>query len=416
MAGYLVSDKKFRNIPNITLQEALKKLEPFEILGLDTETTGLKFNINKLLLIQIGNKDIQIAFDITSFNNKIPQELKDFLQSNRLFIGHNIKFDLKFLLQYGVLVKKVFDTFLTEIITTNGLKKSGRSLQDLVKYHFNDTLDKDIIKIILTKGITEEVVFYAWKDVVYLEDLMNIQLKTVRRFNLSSAVALDNSFVIVLAYIEYCGFYLNWTDWEKKSQNDLQKLKESEKVLNTWLGKNYPEYINSQLSLWETEVDYLINWNSPAQVIKLFDKIGINTTIYDHGIKKNSAEAPVLLKQKKEFPIIPIYLEYKEAQKVCSTYGLSWKESINPKTGRIHTSFMQLMDTGRLSCGNAKENQPNFQNVSSDSITRHCFQSQKGRSLVNADYSGKRKKLIISKRCKIFLKIFKIWPLSREIY
>ena len=212
MAGYLVSDKKFRNIPNITLQEALKKLEPFEILGLDTETTGLKFNINKLLLIQIGNKDIQIAFDITSFNNKIPQELKDFLQSNRLFIGHNIKFDLKFLLQYGVLVKKVFDTFLTEIITTNGLKKSGRSLQDLVKYHFNDTLDKDIIKIILTKGITEEVVFYAWKDVVYLEDLMNIQLKTVRRFNLSSAVALDNSFVIVLAYIEYCGFYLNWTD------------------------------------------------------------------------------------------------------------------------------------------------------------------------------------------------------------
>ena len=57
---------------------------------------------------------------------------------------------------------------------------------------------------------------------------------------------------------------------------------------------------------------------------------------------------------------------------------------------------MQLMDTGRLSCGNAKENQPNFQNVSSDSITRHCFQSQKGRSLVNADYSGKRKKLIIN--------------------
>lgn len=416
MAGYLVSNKKFKNIPNISLQEALRKLEPFTVLGLDTETTGLKFNINKLLLIQIGNKDIQIAFDITYFDNKIPDELKNFLQSNRLFIGHNIKFDLKFLLQYGVLIKKVFDTFLAEIITTNGLKKSGRSLKDLVKYHFDDDLDKDIIKIILTKGITEEVVFYAWKDVVYLEDLMNIQLKLIRRFDLSKAVSLDNNFVIILAYIEYCGFYLNWNDWKSKSHNDLQKLTEREKILNSWLGGNYPEYIDSQLSLWETDINYLINWNSPSQVIKLFDKIGINTSVYEHGVKKNSAEAPVLLKQIKEFPIIPIYLEYKEAQKVCSTYGLSWEASINQNTGRIHTSFMQLMDTGRLSCGNTKENQPNFQNVSSDSITRHCFQSQKGRKLVNADYSGKRKKLIINKWCKIFLKIFKIWPLSREIY
>lgn len=161
MASYLVSNKTFKNINNISLNEALTLLENFDILGLDTETTGLEFNLHKLLLIQIGNEEIQVAFDITYFNNKIPIELKNFLESKRLFIGHNIKFDLKFLYYYGVIITKVYDTFLGEIITTNGLKKGGRGLKDVVLENFGDNLDKDVIKIILTRGITEEVIFYA---------------------------------------------------------------------------------------------------------------------------------------------------------------------------------------------------------------------------------------------------------------
>ena len=386
MASYLVSNKTFKNINNISLNEALTLLENFDILGLDTETTGLEFNLHKLLLIQIGNEEIQVAFDITYFNNKIPIELKNFLESKRLFIGHNIKFDLKFLYYYGVIITKVYDTFLGEIITTNGLKKGGRGLKDVVLENFGDNLDKDVIKIILTRGITEEVIFYAWKDVVYLEKLMNIQLKKAKQMNLLKAIELDNNFVIVLSYIEVCGFYLNWESWEKKSKNDLKLLETNEAKLNKWLGDNYLEYVDKQLNLWGEEINYLINWNSSKQVIQLFEKIGINITVFEKGVEKKSVEAPVLITQKEKFEIIPLYLEYKENQKVCSTYGLSWKNQINPKTNRIHTIFFQINDTGRLSCGGEKK--VNLQNIPSDKITRNCFQAQKGRKLINADYSG----------------------------
>ena len=391
MASYLVSNKTFKNIDNISLNEALTLLENFNILGLDTETTGLEFNLHKLLLIQIGNEEIQIAFDITYFNNKIPIELKNFLESKRLFIGHNIKFDLKFLYYYGVIITKVYDTFLGEIITTNGLKKGGKGLKDVVLENFGDNLDKDVIKIILTRGITEEVIFYAWKDVVYLEKLMNIQLRKAKQMNLLKAIELDNNFVIVLSYIEVCGFYLNWESWEKKSKNDLKLLETNETKLNKWLGDNYPEYVDKQLNLWGEKINYLINWNSSKQVIQLFEKIGINITVFEKGVEKKSVEAPVLITQKEKFEIIPLYLEYKENQKVCSTYGLSWKNQINPKTNRIHTTFFQINDTGRLSCGGGKkedEKKVNLQNIPSDKITRNCFQAQKGRKLINADYSG----------------------------
>lgn len=153
----------------------------------------------------------------------------------------------------------MYDTFLGEIITTNGLKKGGRGLKDVVLENFNDNLDKDIIKIILTRGITEEVIFYAWKDVVYLERLMNIQIKRAKQRNVLKAIELDNNFVIVLSYIEVCGFYLNWNSWEKKSKNDLQLLESNENKLNKWLGNNYPEYIDKQLNLWGEEINYLIN-------------------------------------------------------------------------------------------------------------------------------------------------------------
>ena len=148
------------------------------------------------------------------------------------------------------------------------------------------------------------------------------------------------------------------------------------------------------MSIFDTDQKVLINWNSPAQVVKLFNEIGIKTTIIKKGKEKDTINAKELESQKNDFEIIPIYIDYKECQKVCSTYGFSWFKCIDPVTNRIHTTFKQLNDTGRLSCGNKKENKPNIQNVPSDEETRHCFVSQYSNTkLINADYSGKRKKL-----------------------
>jgi DNA polymerase I-like protein with 3'-5' exonuclease and polymerase domains len=61
---------------------------------------------------------------------------------------------------------------------------------------------------------------------------------------------------------------------------------------------------------------------------------------------------------------------------------------ISPITGRIHTNFNQLMSTGRLSSGNAKENKPNLQNLPSDEFTRSCFIAEPGNKFIAADYSS----------------------------
>lgn len=67
--------------------------------------------------------------------------------------------------------------------------------------------------------------------------------------------------------------------------------------------------------------------------------------------------------------------------KTTSTYGQNFIDSINPVSGRIHTQFNQLMDTGRLSCGgknkDAKIQYLNLQNLPSDKETRACFVSEK---------------------------------------
>ena len=85
---------------------------------------------------------------------------------------------------------------------------------------------------------------------------------------------------------------------------------------------------------------------------------------------KKSVESKVIEPQKDKSSIAPIYLEYKAAQKIVSTYGQNFLDQINPKSGRIHTQFNQLMDTGRLSCGGknkqTKEEYLNLQNIPSD--------------------------------------------------
>jgi DNA polymerase-1 len=103
------------------------------------------------------------------------------------------------------------------------------------------------------------------------------------------------------------------------------------------------------MDLYTGSYECILNWNSPKQVTDLFNDYGIVTTVHEQGIEKQSIDSKVLDPQKDKFEIIPLYLKYKKLQKVVSTYGLGWAKFINPVTGRIHTTFQQLMDTGYLS-------------------------------------------------------------------
>lgn len=390
---YLVSNQtnafegKFKQI---SLQDSINKVKNLEFIGLDTETEGLDPHTKKLLTIQLGNKEEQIVFDIASYNGKLPQELIDFLNtSESTFIIQNAKFDLQFLYKQGVILDKVYDTMLVETIITNGFLGVSRSLKAMCLKYFDVDLDKTVRGQIITKGLNAAVIEYAAYDVYYLEDIMKAQMKLVNGAKLNGAVRLDNEFVKTLAYMEFCGIKLDWPKWKANAEKDLVELFEKRTELNNWLlEQGYTKYFSGMLDIFTGQQDCLFNWDSPKQVLELFESIGINCVVKQGGEERKSVEEKVIGKFKDNFPILKLYFDYKGKAKQCSTYGLSWESMINPKTGRIHTSFKQLMNTGRLSSGDARANKPNLQNLPGDKFTRSCFVAEKGNKFIAVDYSS----------------------------
>lgn len=153
--------------------------------------------------------------------------------------------------------------------------------------------------------------------------------------------------------------------------------------LDEWASEKLEE---AKLDLWELYPE-IENWNSSKQVGGLFKKLGINIVNKD---KKESVQELVIAKQADEFPIITKYLEYKRFSKLKSTYGIKFLKYVSPITDRIHSSFLQILNTGRVS-----SNAPNLQNIVSGSDDfleghewRKAFKAPKGRTFVIADYSS----------------------------
>jgi len=383
---------------HISLGEGINLLQDFEELGLDTETEGLDCHTKKLLLLQIGNVDIQILFDIKGFEGRIPEDLKQYLNTTKtLFILQNAKFDLKFLFKQGVLIKNVYDTMLTEIILTNGLQYSGRDLATIAEKYCNVYLDKSVRGEIISKGLSDAVLMYGAKDIAYLPEIKKKQLQQAEFLDLKRAIDLDNSFVVVLAYVEFFGIKIDINKWEKKTYKNIDRALAIKNQLEQmlWNDKKY-KYFSGMNDLFTGKQECILNWDSPKQVIALFNDYGIKTTIKDKGVDKESIDAKILDPQKDDFPILIPYLEYKGVQKEVSTYGLGWRKFINPKTGRIHTTFKQLMDTGRLSCGDKRDGTPNLQNLPAGEDTRSCFIPEKGNIMIDADYSGQETIILVN--------------------
>lgn len=352
----------------------------------DLETSGFDPYTSKILCFQIGDKETQFVCDPTFIN-----KFKSFLE-DKILVGHNIKFDLKFLNIFGIFPTKVYDTFIAEYVLTQGIDKR-RNLAAVLYERLGINLDKSIRENIFEKGLTSEVIKYAANDVKYLDDIREQQIKEAEEKDLLKKLRLENSFVPVLAYIENCGLKLDVEKWKIKIIKDKENLLKAKKVLDEWIIKNnIKEWVNTQLNLFSTEQEVTINWNSPNQVAVLFKQLGVPIEYKDGDKIKVSVGNVNIAKYEKDFPIIKIYLDYKKVEKLVGTYGENFFSHINPITGRVHTNFKQLMDTGRLSSGGknrkTKEEYINFQNIPSDKFTRSCFIAEKGNTLLISDYSG----------------------------
>ncbi len=410
---YLVTNQKelfeSETYKIISVEESLKLLNTLTIVGLDTETEGLDPWTKGLKSIQLGNYEFQIVIDTTTIS---PLVYKEYLESDRLFIGWNLKFDLKFLFRQGIVPKRVWDGYLAERLMWLGYPPGihSLSLKSAGENYLGIELDKSVRGKIIYAGLTEDVIVYSANDVKYLEKIMRLQYEELVKKGLEKAIIYENKFVLPLAYCEYCGIKLDVNKWKAKMQKDEERVKNALAKCNEWFIKNEPKskyiFIDRQgdfFNGFNLEPQVTLNWNSAKQLIPIFKKYGVDVTTEnkENGGTKDSIDAKSLKPQKDKCSLIPLYLEYKEAVKVTSTYGENFLKQVNPVSGRIHTNYQQMgADTTRLTSGGkdkaAKIEYINLLNLPANAETRACFVAEEGNKWISIDYSGQETYLMAS--------------------
>lgn len=395
----------------IGVDESLLLLNKEKILQADSETLGLDCHLGKLLTFQLGssNKEWQIVIDCTTIDIRLYKEILE----SKYLVFQNAKFDLQWLYNYNIIPRKIYDTMIVEQLLYLGYPKGviSYSLKSIGLRRLNIDIDKSVRGQIQWKGLCPEVIKYAADDVVYLCDIMKSQLKDCKEKQCLLGAKLECDVVPAMAYLEWCGIKLDAEKWSNKMKKDKENLINATNALNDFIIKT-PElkkfhyYENSLFDEFCGE-RVTINWDSPAQVVEVAKALGFDTKVQDKktGADKDSVIEKHLKTQKginDEF--LDLYFKYQEYSKVVSSFGQGHLDSINPVTGRIHTSYQQLgASSSRMSCGNSKGNSDldkykhlpkgsckllNMQQLPHDKETRSCFVAEKGNLFCSCDYSA----------------------------
>ena len=440
----------------VNFETALEILIPLKQVQFDTETQGLDAHSKALLTVQLGNKQNQVVFDWTTLTKEEKLKLKDYFESERLFIGWNLMFDLGFMYKQDIWPKNIWDGMIAEKLIWLGYPTGMRemSLKAAAWNYLQYDLDKTVRGKIINNGLTEDVVVYAAGDVMWIEDIKEKQEIELTKQDLHRAVRFECEFIKSLAYFKHCGIYLDPVKWKAKMKKDQERLVKAKEALNNWVvnwfesqnadehsttievsyiegmvPENFKDrvydrieetnllgqrkliykvplkekflYRNLQGSLFEgfdTRLNCNINWASSKQVIPLFELLGIKVKTFDKKTKreKKSIEEKQIAPQADNFDIIPLFLEYQGAAKVVSTYGQNWLDAINKVTGRIHVDFYSIgTDTGRVSSGGGQY-KLNLMNLPHDMETRACFCAKEGNKFISGDYSGQESAITAS--------------------
>lgn len=401
----------------ISAEESLSLIKDWEIIQADSETSGIDPHIDKLLCFQLGSKkhDIQIVIDCSTIDICL---YKDKLETSRL-VFHNGKFDLQFLYKHSIIPRKIYDTMIVEQLLYLGYPSGiiTYNLKDVAYRRLNINIDKTVRGEIIWRGLDEKTILYAAGDVMYLEDIMQAQVKECKEKQCLVGAKLECDFVPVIAYLEWCGIKLDETKWKAKMAKDQSNLSSRKEALdkfvttNPKLSKYYKIDLQGDIfNGFDDKPKCIINWDSSRQVVSLAKDLGFDTTTQDKktGEDKDSVLEKHLKGQKGiNDTFLSLYFEYRESSKVVSTYGQGHLDVINPITGRIHTNYKQLgASSGRMSCGSRNTNAslaklkkiqisrctyPNIQQLPSDEDTRSSFVCEKGNLFCSCDYSAKLK-------------------------
>ncbi|MGI9525844.1 MAG: DNA polymerase I [Weeksellaceae bacterium] len=371
----------------LLLQNLLKQKE----VCIDTETTSLKSLNAELVGISFSYEHGQ-GFYVTipeDFEEAkaIIQEFKPLLESKEIIkIGQNIKYDIKVLYKYGIqLSAPVFDTMVAHYLINPDMRHNLDVLSETY-LHYKPV---SIIDLIGKKGKNQknfrEVELEHQKEYAVEDTDLTLQLKNLFQPQLKETNAtklaeeLEFPLIHVLAEMEKEGITLDKEALAKLSgelENDLNRL---EKTIFKDAGQEF-------------------NVNSPKQLGEiLFDELKIIDKPKKTKTGQYRTSEDILVEMKDKHPIIKDVLEYRQLQKLKSTYVDSLPKEINKKTGRVHTVFAQTVAaTGRLASNN-----PNLQNIPirtlrGQEVRKAFIPKNNDYVLLAADYSQIELRLIAS--------------------
>ncbi len=364
--------------------EKLKHAKAFafdlETTSLDTiqaEIVGLSFalDIGEAIYIPVAHDYADAPKQLE--RDYVLQKLKPiFIDPHKIKLGQNIKYDMSVLANYDIELKGLgYDTMLESYVLNSSINKHDKetlALRYLGKTitTYEDLVGKGTKQIPFSQLDLDKAAPYAAADadlVLRFHEVLWPQIEATQNQE-KVFKEIEMPLVSVLSRMERCGVCVD----KEFLQNFSCELTERLVGLEQQVYKS---------------ADAEFNINSPLQLQEvLYEKLKLPILKKTPTGQPSTAE-PVLQELALDYPLPKIILEYRSLSKLKSTYADALPEQINPKTGRIHTSYNQAVTTtGRLS-----STDPNLQNIpirtEEGRKIRRAFIVPSGCTIISADYS-----------------------------
>jgi DNA polymerase-1 len=370
-----------------SLAHLVETLKSAKRISLDTETTstdpmraalvGISMAVEEgsAFYIPVGHTGSASQIAVSTIIDAIAPALTD---PNIPKIGHNLKYDCLVLRNHGLEVSPLaFDTMIAAWLLEPdsrrlGLKKMAEDELDASMTEIEELIGSGGKQLTMDLVAISDVAPYAGADAeipLRLEKLLSERL--IKNGLLKVFKEIEMPLIPVLMDMEYAGIMVDKEFFKKFSIELSGRILEIQKEVYKQVG-------------------YDFNLNSTQQLSKaLFETLHLTPPNSSNKTKAGSysTAADVLELMKDKHPVVDLLLEYREISKLVSTYLDALPRQVNPKTGRVHTSFNQTGSvTGRLASSD-----PNLQNIPTRTELGHKvregFVAEQGKVLLSVDYS-----------------------------
>ncbi|MGF6152800.1 DNA polymerase I [Pseudomonas fluorescens] len=374
----------------------LKKLQNAKLFAFDTETTGIDAQQAQLVGLSFAVQANEAAYiPLTHSYMGVPDQLdrdtvlralKPILEDpSKLKVGQHAKFDMNILANCaiggdqscGIMVQGIaFDTMLESYVldstaTRHDMDSLALKYLGYTTTSFQDIAGKGVKQLTFDQISLELAGPYAAEDAdvtLRLHQTLHEKLDAIP--SLSKVLSeIEMPLVPVLARIERQGALVDANLLGIQSVELGDKLVALEREAFAIAGEEF-------------------NLGSPKQLgVILYEKLGLPILSKTAKGQASTAEAVLAELAEQDYPLPKVLMQYRSLSKLKSTYTDRLPEQINPRTGRIHTSYHQAVAaTGRLSSSD-----PNLQNIpirtAEGRRIRQAFIAPKGYKLLAADYS-----------------------------